>query len=118
MQAKSRSIDRLRARRARPERPDDEAPRDVADSSAGPEVQIVRADQASRVRQALEELPLLQRTALELAYYEGLTHVEIAEHLEQPLGTIKTRIRQGLLKLREALSAGEAQGTKRVETSE
>jgi RNA polymerase sigma-70 factor (ECF subfamily) len=118
MQAKSRSIDRLRARRARPEQADEEAPRDVADSSAGPEIQIVRADQASRVRQALDELPLLQRTALELAYYEGLTHVEIAEHLEQPLGTIKTRIRQGLLKLREALSASELVGTKRVETSE
>ena len=118
MQAKSRSIDRLRARRARPEQAEDERSTDVADASAGPEIQVVRGEQASRVRQALDELPILQRTALELAYYEGLTHVEIAEHLEQPLGTIKTRIRQGLLRLRQALTAGEPRGTKKVETSE
>ena len=107
MQARSRSIDRLRARQARPERSEDERATDPPDSSAGPDIQIVRGEQARRVRQALEDLPRLQRTALELAYYEGLTHVEIAEQLEQPLGTIKTRIRQGLLKLRQALGAGE-----------
>ena len=107
MQARSRSIDRLRARQARPERSEDERVADPPDSSAGPDIQVVRGEQARRVRQALEDLPRLQRTALELAYYEGLTHVEIAEQLEQPLGTIKTRIRQGLLKLRQALGAGE-----------
>jgi RNA polymerase sigma-70 factor (ECF subfamily) len=107
MQARSRSIDRLRARQARPERSDDERSTDPPDSSVGADIQIVRGEQARRVRQALEELPRLQRTALELAYYEGLTHVEIAEQLEQPLGTVKTRIRQGLLKLRQALGTGE-----------
>ena len=107
MQARSRSIDRLRARQARPERSEDERAADPADSSARPDIQVVRGEQARRVRQALEDLPRLQRTALELAYYEGLTHVEIAEQLEQPLGTIKTRIRQGLLKLRQALEGGE-----------
>ena len=107
MQARSRSIDRLRARQARPEHAEDERAADPPDASAGPDIQIVRGEQARRVRQALDDLPRLQRTALELAYYEGLTHVEIAEQLEQPLGTIKTRIRQGLLKLRQALGAGE-----------
>jgi RNA polymerase sigma-70 factor, ECF subfamily len=107
MQARSRSIDRLRARQARPERSEDERAPDPPDSSLGPDIQIVRGEQARRVRQALEELPRLQRTALELAYYEGLTHVEIAEQLEQPLGTVKTRIRQGLLRLRQALGTGE-----------
>jgi RNA polymerase sigma-70 factor (ECF subfamily) len=108
MQAKSRSIDRLRARKARPEHADDAQRPEPVDTGVSADVQVVRVEQAQRVREALERLPVLQKTALELAYYEGLTHVEIAEQLEQPLGTVKTRIRQGLLKLREALGGTEA----------
>jgi len=107
MQAKSRSIDRLRARRARPEQPEDARAKEPVDAGDAADIQIVRGEQATRVRQALEELPTLQKTALELAYYEGLTHVQIAEQLEQPLGTVKTRIRSGLHKLRKALGAGQ-----------
>jgi RNA polymerase sigma-70 factor, ECF subfamily len=117
MQAKSRSIDRLRARRARPEQSEEARVSEPVDASDAADIQIVRGEQAARVRQALDELPALQKTALELAYYEGLTHVEIAEQLEQPLGTVKTRIRQGLLKLRQALGGAEKTDTaERIES--
>lgn len=107
MQTRSRAIDRLRARQARPEGSEVDVVVEQADSAAGPELQAVRTEQANRVRLALERLPFLQRTAIELAYYEGLTQSEIAERLAQPLGTVKTWIRQGLLRLREALNEDE-----------
>jgi RNA polymerase sigma-70 factor, ECF subfamily len=64
---------------------------------------LLSGEQVSRVRAAVSQLPVLQRVALELAYYEGLTHAEIAARLEEPLGTVKTRIRSAMLKLRDAL---------------
>jgi RNA polymerase sigma-70 factor (ECF subfamily) len=102
--ARSRAIDRLRARRARPEgASDDAAGIALVDASPPIEHQLVSAEQVARVRAAVDDLPLLQRIAIELAYFEGLSHVEIADRLEQPLGTVKTRIRLAMGKLREML---------------
>ena len=102
---RSRAIDRLRARRARPENlMDERAVLNVVDLGQTQDQQILSAEQIARVRAALDELPVLQRVAIELAYYEGLTHAEIAARLEQPLGTVKTRIRLALLKLRDGLA--------------
>ena len=104
MQTRSRAIDKLRGRKVRPEGADTSAVLDrTADLAPSPESEVERTERATRVRAALDSLPLLQRMAVELAYYEGLTHAEIASHLEQPLGTVKTRIRQALMTLRAAL---------------
>ena len=103
---RTRAIDRLRMRQARPDRqstPDPAVLEQLAAASADPASGMVAQEDAQRVRQALDGLPLLQRMAIELAFFEGLTQSEIAERLEQPLGTVKTRIRLGLLKMRDAL---------------
>jgi RNA polymerase sigma-70 factor (ECF subfamily) len=105
--ARSRAIDAVRARRARPDATtlaDDRTVADVPNPDAGQETETLAAEQVGALRRALAGLPLVQRLAIELAYYEGLTQAEIAMRLEQPLGTIKTRIRKGLMRLREALA--------------
>ena len=105
MMARSRAIDRLRARRSRVEGRTGEVQvlNDVPDAKPDVASAMLDEERTRLVREALAELPLLQRMAIELAYYEGLSHTEIAERLEQPLGTVKTRIRLGLLKLRDVL---------------
>ncbi len=101
---RSRAIDRIRSRRAGG-RAGLRALEDVPEPSADVDVE---AGSGSRewealCRAAIAELPPDQHRALELAYFEGLTQQEIAERTGTPLGTVKTRMRLGLLKLRERL---------------
>ena len=106
MIARSRAIDRLRSTLANLDStalPHDTAVVDLPDPALGTAHGILTTESAARLRAALAGLPLTQRLAIELAYFEGLTQTQIAERLEQPLGTVKTRIRTGLLKLREVL---------------
>jgi RNA polymerase sigma-70 factor, ECF subfamily len=104
---RNRSIDRLRARQRRfrlmneleeTNSPDSQPQPPPAQTAFGGEETAV-------VRSAVSGLPLEQRQAIEMAFFGGMTHPEIAETLHQPLGTIKARIRRGMLKLRESLQA-------------
>ncbi len=102
--ARSRAIDALRARRGKPATEDDIEKVDLAaDPGDDPEVQVSLGQRAELVRAALDGLPTEQRTALELSFFSGLSHMEIAEQLHEPLGTVKTRIRSAMLRLREQL---------------
>lgn len=69
-----------------------------------PEINVLADPLLSHtVRAAIESLPENQRSAIELAYFEGYTHAELAERLGEPLGTVKSRIKMGLSKLRDAM---------------
>ena len=92
--ARTRALDRLRRRAARRE--------DTEDAAPAPS-QFPQGDTVLAVRKALDILSADQRRAVELAYYVGLTQSEIAETLGEPLGTIKTRIRTAMIRMRETL---------------
>lgn len=95
--SRNRAIDALRKRK--PESDIEDVVLSVAPDLAG---EAERSRVAAKVRGVLGMMPALQRSALEMAYYEGLTHTEIAAKTGEPLGTIKTRIRAGLTALRKA----------------
>jgi RNA polymerase sigma-70 factor (ECF subfamily) len=100
--ARSRALDRLRmlSSRSRFVEADEQT---VSDEVIDTAEVLAKSEQGEIVRRALRELPDEQRRALLLAYFEGLTQAEIAERLGDPLGTVKTRMRSGLIKLRELL---------------
>ena len=100
--ARSRAIDRLRALGSR-QRVADEAMQAAPESISDAMTDALQSEQRGVVRDALKELPSEQREALVLAYFEGLTQTEIAARLKAPLGTVKTRMRSGMIKLRELL---------------
>jgi len=95
--ARNRAIDSLRKRR--PETEIDDVIVSVAPDLAS---DADRSRAAQKIRVMLGEMPTAQRSALELAYFEGMSHSEIATKTGEPLGTIKTRIRAGLTALRKA----------------
>ena len=103
--ARSRALDQLRSRMRRKAREYPlEAVATVPDPAPGPEDLSSKGEQCVRVRQALALLPREQREAIETAYWAGLSHIQVADALGQPLGTIKSRIRRGLASLRRQLA--------------
>jgi RNA polymerase sigma-70 factor (ECF subfamily) len=101
--ARSRAIDRLRSLDARSRAATASVAEPSAEEVSDASADTFRAEQREIVRRALAELSEDQRQTLILAYEEGLTQTEIAARLKQPLGTVKTRTRAGLSKLRELL---------------
>jgi len=99
--ARNRAIDRLRANSVRL-RAAESAPLPAA--PATPESSAALSEQQRAVRRALDTLPADQRVLIEHAYYLGLTQSELADRFELPLGTVKTRVRTGMLALRQQLS--------------
>lgn len=104
---RNRAIDRLRARRRRSEILEQAVPSDLGYDSPGSTGEAGAApgsrDESAIVRAAVASLPPEQRKAVELAFFGGLTQLEISERLKEPLGTVKARIRRGLARLRGVL---------------
>ncbi|MDP9143996.1 MAG: sigma-70 family RNA polymerase sigma factor [Actinomycetota bacterium] len=108
MITRSRALDllRTRGRRARLEEAaatEPALPLSVGQGPTAPDLPIEDQERRDAVRGAMADLPEPQRVAVELAYFEGLSQSEIAERLGQPLGTVKTRIRLAMDKLRDSL---------------
>lgn len=102
--ARSRAIDRMRSRiRVRTNVEPLESAAAIADATPGPDEDAATIERRRRIARALAALPEEQRTVIETAYYGGMSHSEIADALGTPLGTVKTRIRLGMTRLRELL---------------
>jgi len=110
---RSRGIDRIRARQRHghvdlgdDDRPDGALTAPPSDPAAA----VVAGEDRERIARALRALGAEQREALELAYFQGLTQTEIAARLSRPLGTVKTHMRQGLIRLRDELRTESGTG--------
>lgn len=106
--ARTRALDTIRAQKRRDRASESavsllDGPPAMSEGFPSADRQMESDDRSIAVRSALGALPDAQRVPIELAFFEGLTHPEVAERLREPLGTIKTRIRLGMLKMRDVL---------------
>lgn len=104
--ARNRALDFLRLKREKQRRREDSADFDLPPSAVvrpDPEGAMDQSRRAEKVRSLMSSLPDLQRRAIELAFFDGMSHSEISAAIGEPLGTVKSWIRGGLLRLRESL---------------
>lgn len=108
MIARSRALDRIRSHRSRRQREQEVGSESLRLGSAEPQPNeaLESAELRDQVGGALATLPPEQRRCIEMAFFGGLTHRQIAQDLEQPLGTVKSRILMGMNKLRQTLATG------------
>jgi RNA polymerase sigma-70 factor (ECF subfamily) len=105
--AHNRSIDAMRRGKVRDfPRDDDEDAAERVEASERTEAEVARRQEAEAIRAAIETLPNEQSRVIELAYFGGFTHTEIATMIKAPVGTVKGRMRLGLQKLRDELGQG------------
>jgi RNA polymerase sigma-70 factor (ECF subfamily) len=114
---RTRALDLIRARGRRSRMTDNaasrtDAPVAMGEGYPGTDQGVVSGERSRVIATALGTLPDPQRRAIELAFFEGLTHHEVAERLREPLGTVKTRIRLGMHKLRDMLRSVAPEGTR------
>jgi RNA polymerase sigma-70 factor, ECF subfamily len=103
-QARSRAIDRLRYEQRKKRAGDDSKNDTVISSNEDPQVAFQRKEQSHQLKNALSTLNHEERKAIEMAFFQELTYQEVAVTLNEPLGTVKSRIRSGLSKLRSAFA--------------
>ena len=115
---RSRAIDRLRSQRRATAASLSETAEPAA-AASDPAGTLLDDERRTHVARALEVLTPDQRSAIELAYFSGMTHAEISQRLNRPLGTVKTHIRQGLIQMRDVLriSSDDSQNSQDEVTS-
>ncbi|MCA1659967.1 MAG: sigma-70 family RNA polymerase sigma factor [Verrucomicrobiaceae bacterium] len=106
MISRNKAIDRLRGRQRRArlvEEATEESAATAPEMEQGADLLLGQSDERERIRGALSQIPPAQREAIELAFFSGLTQAEVSSKLQEPLGTVKARIRRGLMALRTVL---------------
>jgi RNA polymerase sigma-70 factor (ECF subfamily) len=99
---RNRCLDWLRRPRAEPL--EDEVLQEIESDNPGPLAQLEQGRDSAALARCLRGLEAKQRQAIALAFFDGLSHAELARHLREPLGTVKTWVRRGLRKLKSCLS--------------
>jgi RNA polymerase sigma-70 factor, ECF subfamily len=107
---RNRSLDVVRKTREEPDI-DDALSANLVDESAAPARDVERRAEAHTLRECMKELEPEQRQSIALAFDHGLSHSELAQHMRRPLGTVKTHIRRGLIRLRDCLMRLEGDRT-------
>lgn len=117
VKAKGRSVDIVRAEASRYRRERNHADRSGA-VELGVDARIISIETKVRLREALAQLSTEERESIELAYFGGLTYVAVAQHLGEPEGTVKSRIRSGMGRLRSACAAEDISGAQGLDIND